>query len=130
MFAYYKLDNEFSNTIKIRKNKVKLLPQQNRIAMEYKEFEKYFDIYCDDELYVKDIISKEMMNLLINFYETHKLLCEIVIKKNKIYLRVFTGPVFEINIVGKLFDKTLLYRYYYLVKIIKELMENMNAQLN
>ena len=63
----------------------------------------------------------------LNFYD--KIKYEIVIKENKIYLRFFTGSMFEPRIYGKALDKVLITTYYSILSFIIDVTSKINKEI-
>ena len=63
--------------------------------MDSKEFEKYFDVYSNSDIITMEILTHDIMEELVQFYDKYKIKFEIVIKNYNIYIRFDTGAVFE-----------------------------------
>lgn len=86
------------------------------------KFERYFDLSSNaDSAFV---INEKVKEKLLALYEEYKIIFEISLKGNNIYIRFFTGPMFVTNMFGPLVDKKQLYKEYIIftniLKIIKE----------
>ena len=55
--------------------------------MDSKEFEKYFDIYSENKIVAMQILTSDIMESLIEFYNKYQLEYEIVFRNNTIYLK-------------------------------------------
>ena len=64
-------------TINIEKNK--------SIEISNKEFDEYFKVYSDNENLMKQVITYDFMQFLIDFYKKTKLGFEIMLKDNITY---------------------------------------------
>ena len=116
-------NKNIQNTIKIVRNKVSL----NKVKMDSSEFEKYFDVFTEDRVLAMRILTHDVMETLVNFYD--KVKYEIVIKENKIYLRFFTGIMFEPKIYGKVQDKVLITTYYSILNFIVDVTNKINKEI-
>ena len=58
------------------------------------------------------ILTHDIMELLENFYNNNNTKLDVSIIDNKIYIRLFTGDIFEPLIYRNSMDKTYLSIYY------------------
>lgn len=124
-----KCSKDINTYIKISKNKIKLFDSSSRVEMDSQEFEKYFDIYSEDKILAMRILTADTMEYLINFYKKYELDFEIVFRNDKIYLRFFTGPMFEPKIFGNSMDKELLFIYYSILDFVLQVTKKINKTL-
>ena len=129
IFGLTKCSKDINTYIKISKNKIKLFDNNSRVEMDSQEFEKYFDIYSEDKILAMRILTADTMEYLINFYEKYKLEFEIVFRNDKIYLRFFTGPMFEPKVFGNSMDKELLFIYYSILDFVLQVTKKINKTL-
>ena len=129
IFGLSKCNKNINTYIKVSKNKFKLFDNNARLEMDSQEFEKYFDIYSEDKILAMRILTADTMEYLIKFYEKYKLEFEIVFKNDKIYLRFFTGPMFEPKIFGNSMDKELLFVYYSILDFVLQVTKKVNKTL-
>jgi len=129
MFAITSCNKNIGTYIKISKNKLKISDRNNRVEMDSGEFEEYFDVYSEDKNLVMRLLTHDIMDFLVDFYKKYNLDFEIVFKKNNIYLRFFTGPMFEPKLFGSSMDKQMLFTYYCVLKFIVEITKKVNLTL-
>ena len=129
IFGLSKCNKNINTYIKVSKNKFKLFDNNARLEMDSQEFEKYFDIYSEDKILAMRILTADTMEYLIKFYEKYKLEFEIVFRNDKIYLRFFTGPMFEPKIFGNSMDKELLFVYYSILDFVLQVTKKINRTL-
>ena len=55
---------------------------------------------------------------------------EISLYENTMYLRLFTGQMFEPAVVGDPMDKKSLYTYFFILQFILELTQKINKIIN
>ena len=127
IFAMATTSNDIETTIKISRNKLKILDSKERIQMDSSEFEKYFDVYAEDKIMAMRILTSDVMECLTDFLYKYDLVFEIVFKDNMIYLRFFTGPMFEPKIIIEAMDEWTIFRYYTILKFIIELTNAVNS---
>ena len=129
MFAHMSCGKDIRTYIKISKNKLKIFGQNNRVEMDSQEFEKYFDIYSENKILAMQLLTSDVMNTLIDFYNKYNIEYEIVIRNNRIYMRFFTGAMFEPKIFGNSMDKRLLFSYFCILKFIVNVTKEVNKAL-
>lgn len=84
-----------------------------RIEMDSQEFEKFFDVYTSNQIIAMQLLTADIMQLLIDFQKEMNMEYELTIKNNCIYIRFMSGEMFEIANVTKFsLDKPTLYKYY------------------
>lgn len=90
------------------------LPFDNlRVELDSQEFEKIFDVYCSDKIIAMQLLTADIMQLLIDFQKEMNMEYELTIKNNRIYIRFFSGEMFETaNVLKFSLDKNTLYKYY------------------
>ena len=118
IFAYTVSSKNINSYIRISKNKFNIFQSKDCIHMDSSEFEKYFDIYSNNEILTMRILTHDVMEMLVNFYKIYNLQFEIVIKDNYIYLTFSTGALFEPNLFSNSLDKKLFYKYYNILNFI------------
>ena len=129
IFAYTKCTKDIGTSVKVYKNKVKILNNKERVNMDSEEFEKYFDIYSDNKILAMQILTSDVMVDLIEFYNKYNLDFEIVFKNDTIYVRFFTGPMFEPKTFGSSMDKQLLFIYYSILQFVANVTKKVNKTL-
>ena len=126
IFAYTVSSKNINSYIRISKNKFNIFQSKDCIHMDSSEFEKYFDIYSNNEILTMRILTHDVMEMLVNFYKIYNLQFEIVIKDNYIYLTFSTGALFEPNLFSNSLDKKLFYKYYNILNFIINLSNKIN----
>ena len=130
IFAFTTSTKNINAYIKISKNDLNLLyDDKNSIEMDNSEFEKYFDVNSENKILTMRILTHDVMNTLVEFYKKYNLPFEIVLRDNIIYLRFFTGPMFEPKIFGKSLDKDLIFTHYCILNFIMDVSKNINKVL-
>ena len=67
----------------------------------------------------------DMLQFITDFKEQYQIDFEIIFK-DKVYIRFFTGEMFEPKIFGKIYDKYMVYKFYVVTKFVKEFVEKLN----
>lgn len=116
--------NSVSANILIEKNN--LLKRKNRVISE-DEFERYFDMYSEDGNNANLIINSAVKNGLLSLYEKYGIMFEISLKGNSLYIRFFTGGIFENKIVPfRTLGKKRLYRDYLMFNSVVAMINRIN----
>lgn len=115
------------NEVRIKKNQVKT--KNNRVEMDSKEFEKYFDVYSDSNILAMEILTHDIMQEIIDFYNLYKIDFEMLLKRNKMYIRFNTGSMFEPNILKKSSNIKSLWVFYNVINFVTTFTIRMNKLL-
>ena len=129
IFAFTTSIKNINTYLKISLNRFRFFKPRNTVEMDSSEFESYFDVVSPDKILTMRILTHDVMDTLIDFYKTYNLSFEIAFKNNFIYLRFYTGPMFEPKIWNNSLDKKLLYTYYCILSFIIAVSKNVNKAL-
>ena len=84
-----------------------------------------------DKIQSMRILTADVMEKLIDFKNNHKIIPEIIIKGNSLYIRYATGPVFEPNTIRNDMNFEKLKKYYDIIQftigLAEEITKNMEA---
>lgn len=130
IYSKTECSKDIKTSIKILKNRFKIFENENKIEMDSQEFEKYFDIYSEDKILTMRLLTSDIMTTLVDFYNKYHINYEIVINCRQIHMRFFTGPMFEPKIFGNSMDKKLLLEYFYILKFVVDVTNEINTALN
>ena len=118
-----------NSSIRIKRNQIKIFSSnKEKVEIDNSTFEKYFDVYSDSDILAMEILTHDVMEDLVHFYNKYKIDFEIVIKGNSIYIRFNTGVMFEPNILSQEFTSTL-WVYYSILKFIIDITIKINKLL-
>lgn len=67
------------------------------VRMDNAEFEKYFDIKCEDKVLAMRIFTAEVVDKLCDLYNKCEIRFKIIVDNSKIYLRFDFSPLLDIN---------------------------------
>lgn len=99
--------------------RIKLPFDKLRVELDSQEFEKMFDVYCSDKIIAMQLLTADIMQLLIEFQEEMDMEYELTIKNNLIYIRFMSGEMFETaNLMKFSLDKSILYKYYKMLNFV------------
>lgn len=131
LFAKVELKNLIPRKIKIRKDKIiELFDLDKKMNMDSSEFEKYFTVYTQDELIAMQVLTADIMQILLDFKNKYNYTPEITIKSNMMYIRFDTGNMFEGKILKKALDFDTLLEYYQTINGTLGLLEKLTNALN
>ncbi|MDD2628396.1 MAG: DUF3137 domain-containing protein [Clostridia bacterium] len=90
----------------------------NKVEMDIEEFEKLFDVKSDDKILTMRVLTADVMMKLVDLSLESKIRFEINIKKDKLYVRFHTGPMYEPSIFRKTLEFTSIKRFYTCTKML------------
>lgn len=128
IFAQTKCAINVESYIKISKNKIDIL-QNNRVEMDSTEFEKHFNVYSENKILAMQVLTSDIMMILLEFYNKYKIDYEILLKNHDIYLRFFVEPIFEPSIFKNSMDKKLLAQHFGILKFVLDVTREINKAI-
>lgn len=129
IFSTTYLNYNLEESLKIKKNKHAIKRIKNKVLMDSREFEKYFDVYCDNEILAMKLLTHDIMEELVIFNKKFGVDLEIIIANNKIYTRFDTGMMFEPDIIRKAYNMKTLWLYYNILILITNVTIKINKIL-
>lgn len=134
IFAKIETPKPFNTDLYIRKDSSilrkfqfdKLSYEKIKIELDSTEFEEIFDIYASNEIQAMQILTADVMEILVEFYNKLAIPFEITIKNNYIYIRFHCGDILEVVPIDKsCLDKDIIYKNYeildFILKVINKL---------
>lgn len=113
-FAISSFENNFDGFIKVRTDRGKLLNtfhKKNKLEMDSQSFENYFDVLSTNKVQTMQVLTPDIMNMLIDFEQKHNIKVELTIKKQKIFIRFHCNSFFKPPIFSLMDYETLLRDY-------------------
>lgn len=111
LFAKIEMNKSINSNLSIGANM--LIPSSQRLEMDSQEFEKYFDVSASNSIIGMQLLTHDIMELLISFRKLTGIKYDISIYNNVMYLRFHTYNMFELKSIKKgAFDKEMLKKYY------------------
>lgn len=111
LFAKIEMSKSINSELLIRANMT--IPSKQRLEMDSQEFEKYFDVSATNSIIGMQLLTHDIMELLISFRKLTGIKYDISIYNNIMYLRFHTYGVFELKSIKRgAFDKEMLKKYY------------------
>ena len=112
IFSHSQISKKVLQEIRLRNKKNPSKMENNRVELDNEEFEKYFDVFSDSRILAMEILTHDIMEEMIQFYNNSEINFEIVIKGNRIYIRYEVGDIFEGTIFKKSTNKEALWICY------------------
>ena len=97
---------------------------KSHITIDNLEFNKYFKVTAENEEDIQQYLTPSLIQFIADFREKYGIDFEIIFK-DKIYIRFFTGDMFEPKMFGKIVDEYSVYKFYVITKFAKELVEKL-----
>ena len=131
LFACVEFDKYINTYLKIRQNqKFLFIKNKHKLEMDSGEFEKIYDVYTENNIITMQLLTADIMQMFIDFKNKNKLIPQLTLKENKLYIRFETGGVFEASILKKSLDYEVLKRYYDIINFTLELTEKFIKNVN
>lgn len=135
--ANIKLPKSINNKLKLKFNVIFFgveTAENKDINLDMAEFEKYFDVYCSDDILAMRIFTAEVMEKLLDIFKTSHRYFDINILNDKLYIRIHNHSFFEpVIILNKTeyqqFEADLLVieEVEILTKLIYDIIENIEV---
>ncbi len=132
IFGFVECAKNITTKLKIHSDKGllgKVFKGKTKIEMDSSEFEQYFDVYGENKIIAMQILTSEVMDIMINFRQESKIKYELTIKNNSMYIRFHTGGVFEPKAFKNALDYDTLKRYYDIIDFIFKVSREINKAI-
>ena len=93
LFAKIKLNKTTQNNLVISPNF--FIKGMGRLEMDSQEFEAYFDVWSKDKIMGMQMLTSDIMELLVDFRKKLNRTFDVRIFEDTIYIRLHIGPIFE-----------------------------------
>ena len=124
LFAKIDIGKSINNELRIKQNGTVF--KKNRLEMDSEEFEKNFDVISTNDIVGMQLLTHDVMELLVDYRNLLNRPFDIFIKDNIMYVRLHVGSMFEAKINKKnAIDKECVERYYNTVEFIYSLSKMM-----
>ncbi|MBR6689605.1 MAG: DUF3137 domain-containing protein [Clostridia bacterium] len=114
-----KIDKDLGTEIYIKRNWSSL--SGSKIKLDSPEFEKKFDVESKDRIMAVRVLTADVMAEMVDMIKKYGYSFEIHIIRDTIYMRVFTGEVFEPNIFKDSMEYQTLEKYYNVIRAMMNL---------
>ena len=120
LFIKIKIDKSIKNNLTIKQNGT--IRKKERLEMDSSEFEKYFDVSSNNDIIGMQILTHDVMELLLEYRKYLKCPFDICIYEDIVYIRIHCGTMFEATISSKvLIDREKTEEYYNMLEFIYKL---------
>lgn len=128
LFTWIETHKDIKNCIRINMNDNNVIynADEQYVRMDHQRFEEVFDVFCSDKILAVRILTADIMEDIIEFYEKYKIIFEICYKNNKVYMRFYTKNMFEPNVFEDSMDIHTLHTYYIIIKFVIEIVQKMS----
>lgn len=110
LFAKVEMEKSLQTSLQIRKN---YKTTEEKVRMDSQVFEEYFDVASDNKIITMQVLTHDVMDMLMAFVEATNIKFDISIYGNEMYFRFYTGEVFELpSLKVGAFDEETLKKYY------------------
>ena len=75
------------------------------------------------------LLTSDIMEKLIEFYKKYEIEYEIVFRQDTVYIRFFTGNMFEPQVGKSSMDKETLYIYLSILELVVDISKTVNKVL-
>lgn len=97
-----------------------------KVEVESEEFNKYFLVSTNDKIYALQILTADVINILLTYKKVYDLDFEIKIRGARTYIRFHIDNMFEPKIFKEALDKDDIYIYYNVLKFIIDFSKELN----
>lgn len=129
LFSKILMQKSIKSEIKIMQNGTFYFDK--RLKMDSSEFEKLFDVKASESIIGMQLLTADVMEELIKFYNNTKIKFDIYIKENELYLRFHSGEMFE---AGKIkngpLDEKVLRKYFSMLNFTYNLADKLINVVN
>jgi len=112
------LPKNLEKNIYIRSNGRVIGWNKSKVKMDMPEFEKIFDVESNDAILTMRVLTADVMTEMIELYKKYKFRFEINILQDTIYMRLWTGNMFEPNVFKHSMEYKLIEHYYLVLKAL------------
>ncbi len=127
--VYIRQDRKEGNVKKLLMNPLSF--DHLRQQLDSQEFEEHFDVYAENPVIAMQLLTSDIMQMLVEFYKEIGNMFEVTIKNDYIYIRLWDESILKVNsIKGAALEKENVYRNYKVLEFIVNLSEEMVKLIN
>ena len=123
-FAKVTLKKDFKCFVNIVNNKVKLFNKDKYITIDNEAFEKIYDVFTDDKIKAMRLLTPDVTTKMIDLYNETGIYCEIKIINNILYIRLYTGSLFDFSFSNPEKEAKLIGKSLAVIDSVFKVMEN------
>ena len=124
LFAKINIGKSITTELRIGTNRT--ISKKERLEMDSDEFEKYFDVSSTNEIVGMQVLTHDIMDMLVDFRNELKMPLDIIIRDDIMYVRLHVGKMFEAKFnKDAAIDKQSARKYFDIVNFIYSLSKKM-----
>ena len=124
LFAKINIGKSIETELRIGTNRT--ISKRERLEMDSDEFEKYFDVSSTNDIVGMQILTHDIMDMLVDFRNQLKMPLDILIRDDIMYVRLHVGKMFEAKFnKNAVIDKQNAQKYFNIVNFIYSLSKKM-----
>ena len=129
LFAIMQFETSVSDEIRLVNKKIFKLSKEYVKELTDIELNKNFVVYSKNKLLAMQIFTSDFVQILNDYVEKFDMKFEILLKNSNIFVRFYSGPMFEPLIFEDKVNKELLYFYYYTLFFVRNVIQNIDRAL-
>lgn len=122
--ANTKLPKDIRSKIKIGREGAYKQGNIFKVNMSLKEFEESFDVMSPNKSLAQRVITEELMQEILNVYNTYGYILEINIIRDKLYIRVDSEKIIKNTKDGPIIDCIIMEKRYNMIKTLTSLIKD------
>lgn len=120
LFGKLNLDKSINTNLIIKKDYGFEFINKSKLEMDSSEFEKAFDVYCDNNIIGMQLLTSDIQEDILTLYNKYKISFYISIMHNTMYVLFNTGSMFEVFSTTQS-PNEILEEYFDIMKFIDKL---------
>lgn len=129
LFGKITLDKSINTNLIIKKDNGFEFISIPKLEMDSSEFEKAFDVYCDNNIIGMQLLTSDIQEDILTLYNKYKISFYISIMHNTMYVLFDTGSMFEVFSMTKS-PNEILEEYFDIMKFIDKLVNKIIITIN
>ncbi len=95
--------------------------KKEKLEMDSSEFEEYFDVFAEDKIQAMQVLTSDVMEVILQFVQETKIKFDFTINRNRLLIRFQTGEIFEPNLRKSLVNTKMLKKAYDIINFSFEM---------
>ena len=123
-FSKVNLNKNLGCFINIVNNKIKLFSRDYYTTIDNEAFEKIYDVFTDDKIKALRLLTPDVTTKMIDLYNDTGIYCEIKIMGTVLYIRLYTGPLFNFSLSSPEKEALMVGKSLAVIDSVLKVMEN------
>ena len=124
LFGKIELNKSINSNLNITRCRSFSLLDSKRLEMDYSEFEKFFNVYTNNNIIAMQLLTPDIQEDILELYNKYKVNFHIFITNNQMYILFNTGNMFEV-FSSKNTPTQVLEKYFDIMKFIYKLVDKL-----